>query len=935
MRRMMAAALGALLTGTAWAGEAPLYQPVPDWVTPAPPVGPVGPVGPSTAAPVAILFDTQQRLKDGQVWSYVDTATRMASAEILQQAGTLSIPWQPDHGDLIVHRLEIVRGPEHIDLLAPGAKRFTVLRREQQLEQRQVNGILTATLPIEGLRIGDVVHFTFSVTSRDTALKGQVQTVAPLPASPARFGFVRTRLLWPATDAIHWKTYVEGVKPVERTVAGLHEWVVEGVLPKQPEWPGDMPVRFNHPVVVEASSYAGWADVSKSIAPLFATAGLIPAGSPLAAEVARIAAAESDPVKRAALALALVQDKVRYLYNGLNGGGYRPQAPAETWSLRYGDCKAKTLLLLALLHGLGIEAEAVLAPAGLGDVVDDRLPLPGAFDHVVVRATIGGESLWLDGTMSGTRLADIRDVPSFRRVLPLRADGAALMEIPFRANARPDAEIALTLDQSAGIRLPTLMTARIQFRGQAAAMMGLVADQATAEQRRDMVQGIIAKLVGEVRLDDETLAYDPATGVAVVTATGTLSSGWSFERERRRYGLDRTIGQIEFAPDRARQAWRALPVAVNGLERTIYRTRLILPKGMDGFTLGGDTALAETIAGRTITRRAGLADGAVVVEDEVVGAAREIAPDKVAAARARVALARTRALEVVAPGGQASLYANVVAARRTGALKPLLAAYARSIAHDPEDREVYLNRARFLAGVYDFAGAIPDISKALSIEPDVETYLWRAGLYATIGDETKRKADLDEAMALDPAGMATVVAMANYRMSAGEKDAALALVQEHVDAGGKEAIQYLAEKAELLGMAGRTDEALAAMDEVVAQSPNDSNLLNQRCWLKATLNVQLDSALKDCTRAIELSESRLAALDSRAMVHYRMGHLDQAMVDIEEVLKTEPDEAATLYLRGIIRNRQGKTAEAKADLAAARTMWPQIDRDYGRWGIRA
>ena len=153
MRRMMAAALAALLTGTAWAGEAPLYQPVPDWVTPAPPIGPVGK---SATAPVALLFDTQQRLKDGQVWSYVDTANRMASAEILQQAGTISIPWQPDHGDLIVHRLEIVRGAEHIDLLAPGAKRFTVLRREQQLEQRQVNGILTATLPIEGLRIGEI-----------------------------------------------------------------------------------------------------------------------------------------------------------------------------------------------------------------------------------------------------------------------------------------------------------------------------------------------------------------------------------------------------------------------------------------------------------------------------------------------------------------------------------------------------------------------------------------------------------------------------------------------------------------------------------------------------------------------------------------------------------------------------------------------------------
>ena len=189
----------------------------------------------------------------------------------------------------------------------------------------------------------------------------------------------------------------------------------------------------------------------------------------------------------------------------------------------------------------------------------------------MVRATIGGESRWLDGTMRGTRLADIRDVPSFRRVLPLRARGADLMEVPFRANARPDGEVSLTLDQSAGIRLPTLMTVRVRFRGQTGSMIGLVADQATAEQRRDMVQEVVGKLVGEVRLDDETLAYDPATGIGTMTASGTLGSGWTLERERRRYVLDRTVGQIDFTPDRARPAWRGLAVRVVVNERAGYR----------------------------------------------------------------------------------------------------------------------------------------------------------------------------------------------------------------------------------------------------------------------------------------------------------------------------------------------------------------------------
>ena len=126
------------------------------------------------------------------------------------------------------------------------------------------------------------------------------------------------------------------------------------------------------------------------------------------------------------MALELVQDKVRYLFNGMEEGNYVPQTPTQTWSVRYGDCKAKTLLLLAMLRELGIEAEAVLANSQLGDWLPRRLPTPGAFDHVIVRATIGGESLWLDGTGSGARLADLGDVPAFRHALPLRAAGAEL-----------------------------------------------------------------------------------------------------------------------------------------------------------------------------------------------------------------------------------------------------------------------------------------------------------------------------------------------------------------------------------------------------------------------------------------------------------------------------------------------------------------------------
>lgn len=930
MRWLTTLAVCALAAGTAEAGETPLYQPVPAWVRPA---AATTLATPSSSAPIIVLLDTQHRLKDGQVWRYVDAATRVASAEVLAQAGMISVPWQPANGDLIIHRIEIIRGNERIDLLANG-KRFTVLRREEKLEERELNGQLTATMAVEGLRIGDVVHTTMSVTSRDKALNGHVQASTGLPAAPFRVGYARTRFLWPASEKVQWKTYAEGAKPVLTESGAERELLLESILPKQPELPSDMPARFQRPAFIEVSSFADWSSVSSTMAPLFATEGLIAASSPLAAEVARIKTAETDPLRRTWAALALVQDQVRYLYSGMDGGNYTPQTPAQTWSLRYGDCKAKTLLLLSLLHELDIEAEAVLAPAQAGDLLIDRLPSPGAFDHVIVRATVGGEMLWLDGTMNGTKFADLRDIPAFRTTLPLRTAGAQLLAVPFRAPARATGDVTIDLDQRAGITMPTLATVTTAMGGAMGASIGMAATQAAPEQKREIAQEMVKRFVGEMQVTDQTLAFDQETGIATVTAKGLLTTTWKRERGRRRMMLDRAINDIVFEPDRTRAAWRAIPVSVGEPRRAAYHLRVRLPRGAKGFEFAGDQALSETIAGRALLRRVSMKGGLLVLDDEVAVVEAEVAASAIPATRARVALAKGRMLEVIAPIDTPSHAAEVAEAKRNGSIKPLLAAYAEAIASYPEEQGVYINRARFLAGIYDHAGAIPDLTKAIEIEPTAATYLWRADLYEIAGDPKRQLADLEEALKLDPASLSVIAEIATYKLDHGEKDAALALVTERIDAGGREATDYLSVKADLLARSGDATAAIAAIDVALLTNPDSVYLLNTRCWIKATMNVQLDGALKDCTRALELSSQREAVLDSRAMVYFRLNRLDESMADLAAALETTPDLAASLYLRGIIRARQGKAAESRSDLALARTIAPLIDQKYERWGVK-
>src|SRR5690606_41417556 len=131
-------------------------------------------------------------------------AVRVANAQTLVEHNTLSIGWLPDKGDLTVHRLEIYRDGEVIDLLASGAE-FDVIRREQGLEARLLDGELTATLAIPGLRVGDVLRTAYSVSVDDQALGDEVQVLQFLGSEPWRAGIGRAGVSWPQDEEVYWK----------------------------------------------------------------------------------------------------------------------------------------------------------------------------------------------------------------------------------------------------------------------------------------------------------------------------------------------------------------------------------------------------------------------------------------------------------------------------------------------------------------------------------------------------------------------------------------------------------------------------------------------------------------------------------------------------------------------------------------------------------
>ncbi|QQV78116.1 tetratricopeptide repeat protein [Sphingomonas aliaeris] len=928
VRHMMFFALLAS-AGAAQAGDKPLYAPAPDWVKPAPPID-TSKIKDDT--PIFLIMDSQQRLQGDEVTVYAETAARVASTQVLDSLGTVTLPWQPDKGDLIIHTAEIVRGNERIDLLKTG-ERFSVLRREAQLEQRMLNGLLTATMPVEGLRVGDVLHLRYSTTQKDAALKGEVQAFAQLAADPFRADFGRVRMIWPVNRDVKWKADAAGVTPVVTKAGGFSDLTITVPLAKQPEMPGDSPSRYRHLPLLEATSFTDWAGVSRVMAPLYDTTGLIVAGSPLAGEVAKIAAATPDPVKRAALALELVQDKVRYLFKGMDGGNYVPQTPTQTWTVRYGDCKAKTLLLLAMLRGLGIEAEAVLANSQFGDWVPQRLPSPGAFDHVLVRATIGADSLWLDGTGSGSLLADIRDIPPFRNVLPLKAAGSGLIAVPLSFNSRPDFATTLTRDESAGVGFPAPFTLAITFRGQLAQVLRA----AQGQMSKDQLAGMAAKL-GETYVGSSTnvsraLVFDPAAGTATMTIAGVTYPNWDRENERYRTTMDFGLKSMKLEADRSRVAWRDIPLSTGEKANIVLHAKVRLPDGGKGFAMEGNPKLSAILAGGQVDRTATLADGWVTSDIAIKTDGGEIAAADIPAARQKLAQTKQQLIRLVAPANYPAPWEVVRAGKPAHRFDAILSVYKAGIADQPEKAEPFTNRAWFLERIYEWRPAIDDIGRAIAIDPTADSHLWRGRLYWSIGEMDKALADMLEARKIDPASDSVIQRLAFLYGDRKEYDKGLAMLDARIEEGGKDKASFMIGKAELLGLSGRTDDALMTIDAAIASKPGDPDLLNSRCWLKGTMNVMLDTALKDCTKAIALADSAEKVLDSRALVYFRMGQMDDALSDLNAALEQDPSLSASLFMRGVIRKKQGDAKNAEVDLAAARLIRPSVDRDYARFGI--
>ena len=265
---------------------------------------------------------------------------------------------------------------------------------------------------VVGLRPGDVLEYR--ITNRIAT-----------PLAPGEFWFeydfpkrsavteARLEIDTPKSRDLRLKSPTRKYTTTENGDRRTYTWVVQNIVPDrkdrdedeeadnaedEPEFPD-----------IQLTTFKDWTQIAHWYARLQGERVTVDdAVRKKAAELTRGATTQQEKARRI---YDYVARNIRYVSLSFGVGRYQPHAATEVLAGSYGDCKDKHTLLAAMLRASGIPSYPVLI--GSSRKLDEDVPSPAQFDHVITAAEIDKNWVWLDSTAEvapfGLLLYPLRD----------------------------------------------------------------------------------------------------------------------------------------------------------------------------------------------------------------------------------------------------------------------------------------------------------------------------------------------------------------------------------------------------------------------------------------------------------------------------------------------------------------------------------------------
>lgn len=694
---------------------------------------------------------------DKQPVSFVHRAMQANEKSALGEIGQYPISLHPDYQRLELHLLRIHRGDLVIDKLGSAQIRF--VQRELGLDYGIYTGVVTAIVITDDLRVGDTLEIAYSTIGQNPIFGGKFFDNAAWDG-PYPVKHRRVTLNVPRNRHINYRVVGSAAKqspaPSERYDGARKIIRFEGSDLPAADLENHLPNDYQAVRWIQFSEFGNWNEVNQWAQRLFNADAQGTALHNFLSE-ARGASTQSEKVRKV---LALVQNDIRYLSISLGENSHRPFPPDQVLARRYGDCKDKSLLMISLLRQLGIEAVPVLMSTYFRKNLDQMLPSPYPFDHVIVRAHVDGKDFFLDPTLTGQvgKLDRIGWPYGEAEVLVVATDTHALTRVTGHRSEEAMLNTRIERISVQKFDQPVDMTVDIRYVGTDAEAVRRAVASMTSAQIRKAYESVHtrrypgAELVGEPKITDE-----PNENVIDIELRYRISNFFESVKEGRmaRY-LPVNLTEQFFLPNGPK---RSVPILIPGFPSVNrYIFEMTLPEEVD----------ASYRPSRTeISNKAFYASEALTFSGRVARAELElkILADRVEPEVMADFVRDTRKLDMIMHGTfivhpedmkranasriPAKPFKLAVVERLEHVLKTTDEGLAEARLLGSDRTAIYCERARALAYLGNAKEALESAQAALRLNTNAaDAYRCRGTVFFVNGELHKSEADFSRALAL-------------------------------------------------------------------------------------------------------------------------------------------------------------------------------------------
>jgi tetratricopeptide (TPR) repeat protein len=389
---------------------------------------------------VVYRYDT-----DGTGVKTQTTVLRVQSSAALQTFAVLAFPYASGTQSLEIVYAR-VRKPDGTVVETPAGDAQDLPARVTQLAP-MYSDLHLKQLPVRSLAVGDTLEFETKLTQKLAEVTGEFWNAENFGAGLVYLDR-RIELRVPKSKTI---TVYSPKYPPETMESGderVYRW--KGAQLRSSNAKDEDVAQQDKTPPIAWTTFPSWEAVGAWYQALIAGRDAVtPALQAKADEVTAGAKTDTDKVRRL---YEYVSQHNHYIAVEFGVGRYRPHTAMEVLTNQYGDCKDKHTLLAALLRAEGFQPSAVLIGAGIE--MNENVPTPAAFNHLITLVDVDGARVWLDTT---TEVAPYRVLLSVLRgkqalVVPAKSGpgvphvAKTPAELPFAAVDRYEGTFELAKD---------------------------------------------------------------------------------------------------------------------------------------------------------------------------------------------------------------------------------------------------------------------------------------------------------------------------------------------------------------------------------------------------------------------------------------------------------------------------------------------------------